>query len=416
MSWPDPPAGGPLGDGRSAHATDRPATIEDLRQVVSERVGQGHAIYPQGGATALDHGGPPATPGVAVDLRRLDRVVDYPHADMTITVEAGITLDTLNAHLSGHGQRLLIDAPQPDRATLGGIFATATCGPRRFGLGRPRDQVLGVGFVDAEGRLVRGGGRVVKNVAGYDLPRLLTGSMGTLGIIVELTLKVRPKPESSVLAWSVVPDAARIEDLLDRLNVSGTRPVAVELLNAPAAVRNAGDTGLPASGWVLVVGFEDNAASVAWQVDRWRTEFAGEVETLEGEAAASLWSRLNEFQAEALGPLTVAASVRPSAVASFVETIDPGRWAVQSHVGNGIVRAHALGRPALDEVALEVDRLRGLALDGGGNLVLTRCPTDWKPRLKVWGGPRPDWSVCERIKDTLDPRRVFNPGRFVGKI
>ena len=108
--------------------------------------------------------------------RSLDRLIDYPSADMTITVQAGMTISTLRGMLGAQHQRLLIDAPEPDRATLGGIFATNTTGPRRYGCGRPRDQVVGISFVTSEGAVVKGGGRVVKNVAGYDFPRLLTGS------------------------------------------------------------------------------------------------------------------------------------------------------------------------------------------------------------------------------------------------
>ncbi len=235
--WPETSAGGVLGDGRFAFATDRPSTLENLGDVVARRVREGHAIYPQGGATALDYGGVPARPGVAVDLRGLDRVVDYPAADMTITIESGITLDRLRKTLAEQGQRLVLEAPQSSRATLGGIFATNASGPRRFGLGRPRDQIIGIRFVDARGESIKGGGRVVKNVAGYDLPRLLTGSMGTLGIIAEMTLKVRPLPEASALAWCRFHRLLDAAQAVDRLNTSNTRPVAIELMNGPAASR-----------------------------------------------------------------------------------------------------------------------------------------------------------------------------------
>ncbi len=128
-------------------------------------------------------------------------MIEYPAADMTITVEAGITLAALQDVLASQNQRLLIDAPHPDRATLGGIFATNTCGPRRFGHGRPRDQIIGVGFVTADGEFVKGGGRVVKNVAGYDFPRLLTGSMGTLGILDRADAQGPPDARSLDLVW-----------------------------------------------------------------------------------------------------------------------------------------------------------------------------------------------------------------------
>jgi glycolate oxidase FAD binding subunit len=418
LTWPDPPAAGPLGDGRFALEADRPARIDDLRRVVAERVAQGHAIYPQGGGTALDYGGTPRAPGVIVDTRALNRVIDYPAADMTITVEAGITIGALRQTLAGGNQRLLIDAPHPDRATVGGVYATNTSGPRRYGAGRPRDQILGVSFVTSDGALVKGGGRVVKNVAGYDFPRLLTGSLGTLGVIVQVTLKVRPRPEASALVWSAFERPDDLAPALDRLNTSDTRPIALELLN-PSASRRVGEAlGLPAGLWTLVVGIEDSAPSVAWQVERLRTELAGaRGEVRQGPDAEPLWSALTGFQAEEVGPLTIVASAKPSAVAAFVAGLDPGRWAAQAHAGNGIVRAHLIAADAgLDATAGDVARLRALAVRDGGSLVLMRCPAAWKERLKVWGDPRPDWALAERVKRALDPLGVMNPGRFVGRI
>ena len=228
-TWPAPPAAGPLGDGRHALAVLRPETVADLCQGVRDHVSQRHALYPQGGATALDYGGVPRRPGVAIDTRALCRVIDYPHADMTITAQAGITASALQSILAAKNQRLLIDVPQADRATLGGVFATNTCGPRRLGFGRPRDQIIGVSFVTSEGIEVKGGGRVVKNVAGYDFPKLLTGSMGTLGIITQMTLKVRPLPEASAIAWVPFGTLHAAGATLDALNTSGARPVALEL-------------------------------------------------------------------------------------------------------------------------------------------------------------------------------------------
>jgi glycolate oxidase FAD binding subunit len=419
LDWPDSPTGGHLGDDRFAWATDRPETVEDLRESVARRIAQGYALYPQGGGTALDYGGVPRTPGVAIDVRGLDAVIDYPAADMTITVEAGITLATLQKTLAGHRQRLPLDAPHPDRATLGGIYATDTSGPRRFGAGRPRDLIIGVRFVTADGQAVKGGGRVVKNVAGYDFPKLLTGSMGTLGILCQMTLKVRPAPEASALAFVPFTRAEALGRALDRLNTSATRPMALEVLNRPAARRVAGARELPAAAWVLAVGYEDNAAAVAWQLDA----LAGEIEVpravlrvLQGEEAAPGWSDLAELPAAAPGPLSVVANLRPSTVVPFATQLDPDRWAVGAHAGNGIVRAHTLGEVALEDLAPELDRLRAEAVRDGGNLILARCPTSWKGRLPVWGEPRGDWALAERVKRALDPQGVMNPGRFVGTI
>ena len=421
MTWPDSPLGGWLGDGRPASATDRPETLDALRQTVVERVEQGHALYPQGGRTALDYGGIPRAPGVAIDMRGLCRVIDYPAADMTITVEAGIAMERLHAVLAEQRQRLNIDAPQADRATLGGVYATNASGPRRFGLGRPRDQIIGVGFVTSDGSVVKGGGRVVKNVAGYDLPKLLTGSLGTLGILTHLTLKVRPIPEADALVWVSFPTLERLGQALDRLNTSATRPVALELLNSSAARLIGESLGFPPApapgAWVLVVGFEDNATSVSWQVDRLRDELGRpDLIVRNGDEARPLWDRLTEFPAIEAGPVGVVANLLPSAVVSFVKNIDPERWAVQAHAGNGIVRAHAIDGRDWPALASEIDGLRLDAVRVGGNLLVPRCPTEAKPRLRVWGEPRPDWALAERVKRALDPKGVMNPGRFVGKI
>ena len=415
--WPETSAGGMLGDGRFAHATDRPTTLEALGEVVARRVLEGHAIYPQGGATALGYGGIPAKPGVAIDLRKLDRVVDYPAADMTITVEAGITLDRLRKVLAEHGQRLALEAPQGDSATLGGIFATNASGPRRFGLGRARDQIIGIRYVDAQGQMIKGGGRVVKNVAGYDLPRLMTGSMGTLGIIAEMTFKVRPLPEASALVWIRFRRLIDAAQAVERLNTSGTRPVAIELMNGMAASRIALTRDLPVEEWVVVVGFEDNVASVAWQLDRLTIELGRtDLVFLQDENSAPLWAALVDSQADGEGPLTIAVNLKPSASLGLLPTLDSARWAIQAHAGNGIIRAHLPEETTLEEIAPEIDRLRLEAIRLGGNLTLPRCPTAWKERLRVWGHVRGDWAMAEKVKAALDPDGVLNPGRFVGKI
>jgi glycolate oxidase FAD binding subunit len=172
--------------------------------------------------------------------------------------------------------------------------------------------------------------------------------------------------------------------------------------------------GLPVADWVLAVGFEDNAASVAWQVDRLRSELGpAEVIVREGIDAGPLWAALTEFPAAAPGPLSITANLRPSSVVPFVNGLDPDRWAIQAHAGNGIVRAHALGEWTLEEAVRTIEPFRDRAVRDGGNLILSRCPTDWKERLRVWGEPRADWAIAERVRAALDSHGAMNPGRFV---
>ena len=134
---------------------------------------------------------------------------------------------------------------------------------------------------------------------------------------------------------------------------------------------------------------------------------------IEGEQTLPLWDALNGFQAAGLGPFTFVANLRPSTVDGFVEGLDPGRWSIQAHAGNGIVRGHALGEWTMDEAARSIEPLRRRAVEAGGNLILSRCPTDWKDHLRVWGEPRGDRAIAERVRAALDPHGAMNPGRFV---
>ena len=416
MNWPDAPNDLPLGDARYASAVERPNDRDSLAEALGRLAAEGSAIYPQGGRTSIESGGVPDRPGTVVDTTGLDRVVDYPAADMTITVEAGITLERLQEVLAAEGQRLTLEAPHPDRATIGGIFATDSSGPRRFGLGRPRDQIIGIAFASTTGELIKGGGRVVKNVAGYDFPRLLTGSMGSLGVLAELTLKTRPRPEASAIVWSSWSSSEAVESVLGALNTSRARPVAVELLNGPAAsaIAQASALDLPAGGAVLAIGLEGTAEVVSWQVDALGGELAGDSDRVpvRDEDADRLWAALVDSPATGTA-MAFKATLLPSALPGFVGGIDPGRWAVQCHAGNGIVWGLSRPEVPVGDLADDVGRLRERAIDAEGNLILPRCPTDRKAGLGVWGAPRGDWELARMVKRALDPAGAMNPGRFL---
>ncbi len=180
-------------------AAVRPQTVAEVGDLVRRAAAEGQALYPLGGRTMIGVGLPPTRPGISVDLRSLARVIDYPARDMTITVQAGITVAELQARLATENQRLPIDVPRPEQATLGGVLAVNVSGPRRYGFGTLRDYVIGISTINDEGQEVKAGGRVVKNVAGYDLCKLHIGALGTLGIITQVTLKLRPLPEDKAL-------------------------------------------------------------------------------------------------------------------------------------------------------------------------------------------------------------------------
>jgi glycolate oxidase FAD binding subunit len=400
----------------------RPQSPAEIGEIVRRAAAEGQALFPVGGRTMLGLGNPPNRPGWAVDLRGLDQVIDYPARDMTITVQAGITMARLQEILAPENQRLPIDVPCADRATLGGVLASNVSGPRRYGHGTLRDYVLGISAVNDLGEEIKAGGRVVKNVAGYDLCKLFVGSLGTLGIITQATLKLRPLPDEQALITLSCPSDA-IAGLLDRLHSSRTRPVCLELLNPPAAqsLRLDGD----ATHWRLVVGYEGNADAIRWQMQQVIRELSGvcSLEVRIGATALPGCHALGEFLLptdweDREGSLSFKVNLLSSATADFCVRADalPARPLLQAHAGNGIVIGHAGPGLSLRQAQDMVNGLRELAVKGQGHVVVLRCPAAWKKAISVWGPPPGDIALMHAVKEKLDPGHLFNPGRFVDGI
>jgi glycolate dehydrogenase FAD-binding subunit len=357
----------------------------------------------------------------------LAQVIDYPARDMTITVQAGIRVAQLQALLRGENQRLPVDVPAADRATLGGALAANVSGPRRYGFGTLRDYVIGINTVNDEGHETKAGGRVVKNVAGYDLCKLHIGALGTLGIITQVTLKLRPLPEQTALV-ALRCGADQLGPLLDQLHDSRTRPVAIDVLNARAARSLPPTAGLPGvreGSWAVIAGFEESGEAVRWQVQQLIKELApgfnpgslGKAEGLDvlaGTAAAPLWQALTEFRLHPQAVLTFKANLLPHAAADFCRRADALAPAplLQAHAGSGIVLGHVTGDLPLEGAAALLRELHGLAAASHGNAVVLGCPPAWKATLPVCGLPRGDAALMRAVKDKLDPRGIFNPGRW----
>src|SRR5579864_6917468 len=234
----------------------RPANVAELGDLIRRASAEGRALYPFGGGTMQHLGYTPTKPGFGVDMRAFDQVIDYPARDMTITVQAGITIAKLQEVLAKENQRLPIDVPQPEIATLGGAIAVNASGPRRYGYGTLRDYVIGISFMNDEGQEVKAGGRVVKNVAGYDICKLQIGALGTLGIVTQVTLKLTPRPEAYAL---LVGQCSRdsLAELLQRLHSSATKPTFMELQDA---------FPYDESDLSWLIGYEGNSEAVLWQV------------------------------------------------------------------------------------------------------------------------------------------------------
>jgi len=227
----------------------------------------------------------------AVSTRRLTRIIDYSPEDMTITVEGGVALDSIDALVSKDNLRLALDPPgYAGRATIGGVLATSDTGPLRFAYGSPRDNVLGMSIILGDGTLIRAGGRVVKNVAGYALHRLLCGSWGTLGLIATATLKLRPRPESLRLAALSARDATDAESLTAELLSGPTRPAFIEWLQPGSAI------GI--DGLAIVVGYEDCTEAVDWQL-RELSRFRNQARALDAVTSKRIYHDLREWGATA---------------------------------------------------------------------------------------------------------------------
>jgi glycolate oxidase FAD binding subunit len=386
-------------DGVPLNEVVRPRDPSEVGALVRRAASAGVGLFPLGGRTMIHVGQPPARGGVGIDLSELDRVIDYPARDMTITVEAGIILQHLQELLRTERQRLPIDIPFSDRATLGGSIAINLSGPRRLGYGTFRDYVIGIRFIDDQGNEVQGGGRVVKNVAGYDLCKLHTGAWGSLGIITQVTLKLKPIPEQHAAVSFTCP-YEELGATLDRLHHSETRPTYVEAMSDGDDVR-------------LEVGFEENGAAVAWQVEQLQREMVGRIcQVFHGDEAErrlqDMWERVH-----AVGGWTWKANLRPSAVAPFVQNFPKNRFRWQAQALSGIVWGRATSAAELDQVQSDLNDLRRYAEAAQGSVVVWRCPAAWKPALQVWGSSRSDWELMRAIKRHLDPNGLFNPGRFV---
>lgn len=380
------------------------------------------AIYPIGGGTSLGFGLPAKREGIGLSLSNLTQVVDYPARDMTITVGAGITMQTLSETLANERQRLPIDVPHAGQATIGGVVATKFNGPRRYGQGTIRDHVIGIRAVDGRGVNFKGGGRVVKNVAGYDFCKLLTGSLGTLGIITELTLKLKPIPERMSILVCAPKDLTEADQLLAAIVDSQTTPCAIELLAGPAWSENphlAVDGSQP-SGLRLAVAVEGTDPEVEWMTKQlgveWRQAGVREYNVVEGESAAELFAAFAEFPAHGESPLVLRASMASSGTIPLVKVIQDldNNCSIQAHAGNGIVIARFSDFPTDGLAKTLVGKLHPVAAAAFGNIVVLSNPSGAEmTRQGVWGAVDAPFELMTIVKRHFDPKNILNPGRFV---
>jgi glycolate oxidase FAD binding subunit len=387
-----------------------PSTVEEAAQVVRESSQGGKTLAFVGGGTDLDLGAPPARLDAVVSTGGLARIVEHAPSDQIVVVEAGMTLARLQTTLASHRQRLALDPPLPERKTVGGIVAANSFGPRRARFGSVRDLIIGISFLRADGTAARGGGKVVKNVAGFDLPKLMVGSLGTLGLITTATFRLHPLPEEETALLLPGLTAAGVRALVAAMREAQLEPASV------VAVSRDGRFDVAAS-------FEGFRAGVAEQRERLtrlvRSETGSSCEILDGAAARSLRARHDELRTTA--PLRAKVAALPSHIeaiaadvlpAIFAALVNPG-FVWYATLGLGFLSGTPGDAAAMAE-AIRAARVRIATL--GGSLTLETSPADIRERVDVWGPPPPSLALMKAVKNRLDPDRRLSPGRMIGDL
>ncbi len=399
-------------DGMTPDIAAEPANTEQLSRILTEAHESHLAVVPFGGGSHIALGNHPEAYDVALSTTRMDRVLEHEPADLTVTVEGGIPLATLQAKLAQHGQFLPLDPPGAARATIGGILASNASGPMRHGYGTARDWLLGIRVVHGDGTISRGGGRVVKNVAGYDMPKLYVGSLGTLGVIAEATFKVAPLPKSQSTIAVACDSPHGAGTLVFAAHDAGLALHAAELLSPPAAY-----AVLDQPRWTLLF----RAAGGMGAVDRTLRDIhqlaAGMNAQFEIREGPATWRAWDEAFSDA--ELALRISVLPARVPDAIEVLDRrfigAEPRLSATLSAGLIRAHV--RPTREARAgALVVRAREIADRYNGAVIVEAAPPALKRKIDVFGPLRPDFAIMKRMKEEFDPDRTLAPGRFVGRL
>jgi glycolate oxidase FAD binding subunit len=432
-------------DGVAPRVVVEPESAETLALLLAWASRESLSVVLRGRGTKLGWGRRPAAIDLLVGTRRLDRVLGHQHGDLTASVEAGATIADLNRELARHGQWLPVD-PSFDDATVGGTIAANDSGPLRHRHGTARDLLIGVHLAMTDGRLVKAGGNVVKNVAGYDLGKLMSGSCGTLAAIVGATFKLAPLPASSATMLAGFREPAALARAVAAVSASQLEPAAfdVHVFIPSRSVGTAGrapepaasGSATPASGvsqapaYQLLVQFASTAEAVQAQMGEARRlldadQYAvsgfsrtGDAVSGSSEAAAGTLDQTDAWRGHrdlvwAPPGAVIRLSWMPASLPSVLTLVDDiGRSGARSvalagraSVGAGFVRVDA--EPSIQVNAIELLRASAIV----GNVVVVRAAAEVKARADVWGSPGDTAALLRAVKRAFDPVGILNAGR-----
>ena len=371
-----------------------PASLDQLREVLL--IAPEQTLVPIGGGTMIGRGRKPGSPFALVDTRAaLGGAAQHQADDLTVIAPAGMTIEALNAQLAPAGQWIPLDPPQPGVATLGGTLATGINGPIRSRYGLARDLVLGMSVMRPDGEVVKAGGRVVKNVTGYDLMRLWCGSHGTLGVITEVALRALPRAETVTLS-AQFRSLTDIVDAARKMSTDDIRPEFADGLRA-------GDH------WTFVVRVVESAVDATRAV-------LHDVEVANGD---TLYRQSRDLGSDDGSVFVLSASTtlgRVAQLAGELAKLQPSLCVVRPLAG--VVRAawDEQALPAAGELARGIAALRAAVRDVQGTIIVDRMASAFHQAIDPWGKPPPSFDVMRRVKDAYDPKGRLNRGRFIGGI
>lgn len=378
-----------------------PQTQEQLAKVMTEACRQDWRVLICGSGSKINWGDLVEDVDIIVSTKGINKLIDHAVGDLTVTVQAGMKFCELQSILATANQFLALDPAVPQDATIGGIVATANTGSFRQRYGSVRDQLLGISFVRADGEIARAGGRVVKNVAGYDLMKLFTGSYGSLGVITQVTFRVYPTQQTSETVI-LTGDADGISTAATTLRGSALTPTQADLLSAELI----SDLNL-GSNLGLIVRFQNIPESVGEQSNRLLE--VGEKLGLEGAKFSeseenNLWKRLQEqiYFSNTDAPIVCKIGILPSAAMKILNSV--GRVLIHNSSGLGVARFEHEG---------EILKMRNLCQSNSGFLSVLMAPASVKSKIDVWGYNGNALELMQGIKNQFDPKNILNPGRFI---
>jgi glycolate oxidase FAD binding subunit len=422
-------------DGKKPKVIVSPGTIVEISKIVAYTNEQSLTLLPMGNGSKMGIGSIPKKADILLLTTRLNRITDCDCDNLTLSAECGITLDEVQKKLAqeGRGYFLPLDPSFTEKATLGGIVATNSSGPKRLLYGTARDLIIGAKAVFPNGDVVVSGGKTVKNVSGYDMCKLLIGSYGTLGILCEMTFKLLPLPEKTATLLSPFATLEGAVQFGQEILRSQYLPSSIEILNG-RAVKRIGSPAGQQGDYLVAIGLEGVLESIDRQVSEMeeRAKKNGALETvvLYSEAHSSFWKTIGDFSKgladEGLKFISFKSNIlisRCGEVMGSYEKIAEGAsldCALVCHSGNGVLYSYVLTgrgvRSKKESLIGLIKEFSSVAAKNEGDLIVESSPPDIKKKIDVWGGPRSEYEIMRRLKKEIDPKGILNPGRFVGGI